>query len=127
MKKNGLKHTAAQGLTIILTLVLMLALMPVMGEKAMAEDETSFMSDNCIYTIINTSDHSVRLDSYRGDDRELIVPETVEHEGITYTVVKEENTTIDIVVKRPGFKIYGKKGSAAHKYAKANKFKCVKY
>ncbi|MGN8764066.1 hypothetical protein [Hornefia butyriciproducens] len=80
-----------------------------------------------IYTIINTSDHSVRLDSYRGDDRELIVPETVEHEGITYTVVKEENTTIDIVVKRPGFKIYGKKGSAAHKYAKANKFKCVKY
>ncbi|MDY5423359.1 hypothetical protein [Hornefia butyriciproducens] len=55
------------------------------------------------------------------------MPETVEHEGITYTVVKEENTTIDIVVKRPGFKIYGKKGSAAHKYAKANKFKCVKY
>ncbi|MDY5423358.1 hypothetical protein [Hornefia butyriciproducens] len=49
MKKNGLKHTAAQGLTIILALMLMLALMPVIGEKALAEDETSFMSDNCIY------------------------------------------------------------------------------
>ncbi|OLR55925.1 hypothetical protein BHK98_07545 [Hornefia porci] len=88
MKKNGLKHTAAQGLTIILALMLMLALMPVMGEKTMAEDEMSFMSDNCKYTVIDTSDHSVRLDSYRGDDRDLIVPETVEHEGITYTVVK---------------------------------------
>ncbi|MGI5931299.1 MAG: leucine-rich repeat domain-containing protein [Eubacterium sp.] len=93
MKKNGLKHTAAQGLTIVLALVLMLALMPVMSEKAMADDgiddaATSFTMNDCTYTILDTDNPSVRLDTYLGSDSELTIPQTVTHEGITYTVVK---------------------------------------
>ncbi|BAK46444.1 hypothetical protein CXIVA_04770 [Clostridium sp. SY8519] len=91
MEKNGLKHTAAQGLTIVLALVLMLALMPVMGEKAMAVDgiddtATSFTMNDYTYTILDTDNPSVRLDAYLGSASELTVPQTVTHDGITYKV-----------------------------------------
>lgn len=68
-----------------------LSILAAFTAKALAFD---FQSENLLYTIINANPPQVSLDGHvNGQDAqgELVIPETVEHDGVTYTVTEIGN------------------------------------